>query len=52
MAKVNISYNCGCGFRTDNIAEAVLHSDIMNHTLTVVGDIIRDKKKESNDGQD
>lgn len=46
MAKVNISYNCGCGFSTENLAEAVLHSDKENHTLDVVGRITKDKEKE------
>lgn len=45
MAKVNIYYNCGCGFRTKNLAEAVLHSDNLNHTMTVVGEITKDEKK-------
>ena len=45
MSAVNISYNCGCGFRTTNIAEAVLHADATNHSLTVVGTITKDQKK-------
>ena len=45
MATVKISYNCGCGYRTGNIAEAVLHSDTTNHSLDVVGRIVKDQKK-------
>lgn len=45
MAKISISYNCGCGFKTDNQAEAVLHSDKTNHSLSVIGIITKDQKK-------
>uniref|UniRef100_A0A6M3L140 Uncharacterized protein n=1 Tax=viral metagenome TaxID=1070528 RepID=A0A6M3L140_9ZZZZ len=41
MATVSISYNCGCGFSTTNLAEAVLHSDLNKHSLDVVGKIIK-----------
>lgn len=50
MAIVSISYNCGCGFRTANIAEAVLHSDKTNHSLDVVGRITKDPKKNKQGG--
>jgi len=45
MAKVNISYNCGCGFRTTKIVEAILHADRFNHTLNSVGVIVKKKNK-------
>lgn len=45
MATVKISFNCGCGYRTENIAEAVLHADTANHSLDVVGRITKDQKK-------
>lgn len=48
-ATIRISYNCGCGFRTDNIAEALLHSDTEHHSLDVVGRIT--KEKEVKDGK-
>ena len=44
MADIRITYNCGCGFSTDNQAEAVLHSDKLNHSLDVVGKITKDQK--------
>lgn len=46
MAKIQVSYNCGCGFRTENLAEAVIHSDTTNHSLTVVGTITKDQKQD------
>lgn len=48
MAKIVVSYNCGCGFRTENLAEAVLHSDTLNHSLDIVGKITRDRPKINN----
>lgn len=39
MTKVNITYTCGCGFRTTVLEEAVKHSQATNHVLTVLGDI-------------
>jgi len=45
MAEIDISFNCGCGFRTANLAEAILHSDKEGHSLDVVGRIIKDPKK-------
>lgn len=45
MATITISYNCGCGFRTKNLAEAVAHSDKLNHSLDVVGKITKDRKE-------
>ncbi len=45
MADIKVSYNCGCGFRTENVVEAVLHSDDSIHSLDVVGRITRDKPK-------
>ena len=47
MAKVQVSHNCGCGYKTENIAEAVLHSDSSGHSLDVVGRIIKDRKEVS-----
>ncbi len=45
MAKIAVSYNCGCGFGTENLAEAVLHADVCNHSLSVIGTITKDQKK-------
>ena len=46
MAKVNIKYSCGCGYQTENIAEAVLHSDQNKHSLDVIGRIVKPPRKE------
>lgn len=46
MAEVKVSYNCGCGFKTDSLLEAVLHSDTRKHSLDVIGRITKDKEKE------
>jgi len=39
MASMKVKYNCGCGYSTDNLEEAVKHSDEKNHTLTATGTI-------------
>ena len=44
MAKVDIKYCCGCGYKTPNLVEAVLHSDKSGHSLDTVGRIIKDQK--------
>ena len=41
MAKISISYNCGCGYTSTNLADAVLHSDTCHHSLDVVGKILK-----------
>lgn len=43
MAEVKVSFRCGCGYQTENIVEAVLHSDKNNHSLDAMGRIIKDK---------
>lgn len=43
MANVSIIYNCGCGFKTADLSEAVEHSDKNNHTLTVNGLIKKER---------
>jgi hypothetical protein len=43
MADINIWYRCGCGFGTQNVVEAVIHSDKSQHSLDVVGRITKDK---------
>lgn len=40
MIKIDIQYNCGCGFKTDNQEKAIDHSVEKGHTLDVTG-IIR-----------
>lgn len=39
MAKVNISYGCGCGFRTRDLSEATAHCDASGHLLTISGTV-------------
>lgn len=39
MAKVNISYGCGCGLKTQDISEATAHCDASGHALTISGTI-------------
>lgn len=39
MAKVNIYYGCGCGFRTRDLSEATAHCDASGHLLTISGTI-------------
>jgi len=45
MAKIVVQYHCGCSFRTENLVEAVLHSDKLHHSLVVQGTITKDKEK-------
>lgn len=39
MADVDISHNCGCGYKSRSLEAAVRHSDTEHHTLTVLGTI-------------
>lgn len=43
MASIQVVYQCGCGFRTTLLEEAVKHSDLKNHTLTVLGTIQKEE---------
>ena len=43
MAMINVKYNCGCGYSTEEAEEAIRHSDANNHTLMVLGSIQKDK---------
>ena len=45
MASVSVNYNCGCGFKTKSLEEAVRHSDEKNHILTALGLITPKTKK-------
>ena len=45
MASIQIRYWCGCGYRTDQLEEAVKHSDEQKHTLTVLGEVRKEKEK-------
>jgi len=39
MADVDITYGCGCGFKTRRLEAAVEHSDDKHHSMTVLGTI-------------
>jgi len=39
MASVKVKFNCGCGYSTDKLEEAVKHSDKLKHTLTAHGTV-------------
>jgi hypothetical protein len=43
MANVIISFECGCGFNTPNPVSAVKHSEDNKHSLTIKGEVIKDK---------
>lgn len=45
MAETNIQYSCGCGFVTRNIEKAIDHVEQTEHTITVLGKIMPDKKE-------
>ena len=42
MASTNITYNCGCGFRTKKLEAACDHADEKGHVITVQGNIYTD----------
>jgi hypothetical protein len=45
-AKIKVEYCCGCGYKTENELEAVLHSEKKNHSLFITGTITKaDKPK-------
>ena len=43
----SINYNCGCGYHTQKLEEAVSHSNSKNHIITVLGLIKPETKKEN-----
>lgn len=45
MAEIKVIYTCGCGFKTENLLEAVLHSDTLKHSLDATGTIQKEIKK-------
>jgi len=42
----NINYNCGCGYHTKKLEEAIQHSNSKKHILTVLGTIIPEPNKQ------
>lgn len=46
MATVNIKVPCGCGYTATNLEEAVRHADETGHTLTVLGTVKSNNRKE------
>lgn len=45
MARVSFSFNCGCGFRTADLQDAVRHSDFRSHSLTVLGEVVKNQDR-------
>ena len=44
MAAVDVRHNCGCGYSTAKLEEAVKHAETKKHILTVLGTIKPDTK--------
>jgi hypothetical protein len=44
-AKVDLSINCGCGYRTDKLAEAIEHASAADHQLAIAGSIVPPRKQ-------
>lgn len=42
MATNEVKYNCGCGYSTRKLEEAMRHSDKENHTMFATGEIKKD----------
>jgi len=47
---LRIKYNCGCGYTTSDMDEAISHSDHFGHTIPVLGYVVpstnsKDKEK-------
>lgn len=47
MASTHVSFNCGCGFSTSSLEEAIKHSDAFHHTLAAFGEIRAEKELQS-----
>jgi hypothetical protein len=45
MLKANISYNCGCGYKTTQYSDAEKHVTETGHMVDVSGKISGEKKK-------
>ena len=45
MAKLEVEYNCGCGFTTTKESEAVDHANKTGHTLSVLGAIKKERRQ-------
>jgi hypothetical protein len=43
MANVIISFECGCGWKTSDPVSAVRHSETNSHSLTIKGEVRKDK---------
>ena len=44
MASIDIKHQCGCGYITSKLEEAVRHADGKKHTLTTLGTITPESK--------
>jgi len=45
MAKIEVRFNCGCGYGTSKLEEAVQHSDSEAHTLIAQGLVRKTEQK-------
>ena len=39
---VKVQYDCGCGFRTSELLEAVKHSGQLGHTMSIRGSVMKE----------
>jgi len=45
MAKVMLSFSCGCGFKTSSKSKAIGHADSKKHVLDILGRVIPSKEQ-------
>lgn len=43
MTRLTVRYNCGCGYSTSSLEEAIGHSSSFGHTLSATGEIRHEK---------
>lgn len=44
---INMSFDCGCGFRTDSLTTAAHHTRETEHTMTIHGSVKPEISKDS-----
>lgn len=44
MARIDVKYDCGCGYSTKSLEEAIKHAESQKHTLTALGTIKPENK--------
>jgi hypothetical protein len=45
QSKIDIQYQCGCGYKSISASEAVKHAETKHHSLTILGRITVPKPK-------